>query len=139
MVQKSGFRFAAIPLVLLVVAFLMTREQPWTAMRVAGFALMVPGFVLWAIAHIQLGDSFSVRPEARRLVTHGLYSRFRSPIYMFGGIGVAGFVLVVERPLFLLGFLVLIPVQIVRTRREARVLEEKFGEEYREYARHTWI
>ncbi|HKM91979.1 MAG TPA: isoprenylcysteine carboxylmethyltransferase family protein [Candidatus Acidoferrales bacterium] len=129
----------ALPAMLLVAAFVLTQGRPWTAMRVAGVALMVPAFVLWGIAHVQLGDSFSVRAEARRLVTGGLYSRFRSPIYLFGGIGMAGFILAIERPWFLLVFLGLIPLQIVRGRREARVLEEKFGDEYREYARHTWF
>ena len=108
-------------------------------MRIAGVALMIPGFVLWGIAHVQLGDSFAVRAEARQLVTRGIYSRFRNPIYVFGGIGVAGLLLVVGRPWYLLAFVVLIPLQIVRSGREARVLEEKFGEEYREYARHTWF
>ncbi len=129
----------ALPAVLLVAAFVLMQGQPWTAMRVAGVALMVPGFVLWGIAHVELGDSFSVRAEARQLVTRGLYSRFRSPIYLFGGIGIAGFILAIERPWFLLLFLVMIPLQIVRSRREARVLEEKFGDEYREYALHTWL
>ncbi len=139
MVQRSGFRYVALPAVLLVAAFVLTQGRPWTAMRVAGVALMVPGFVLWGMAHVQLGDSFSVRAEARQLVTRGLYSRFRNPIYLFGGIGMAGVLLVIERPIWLLTFLVLIPMQIVRSRREARVLEEKFGDEYREYARHTWL
>ena len=129
----------ALPAALLFAAFVLTQGRPWTAMRVAGVALMVPAFVLWGIAHVQLGDSFSVRAEARQLVTRGLYSRFRNPIYLFGGMGVAGFILAIERPLFLLAFLVLVPMQIVRSRREARVLEEKFGDEYREYARHTWV
>jgi protein-S-isoprenylcysteine O-methyltransferase Ste14 len=40
---------------------------------------------------------------------------------------------------FLLALLVIIPVQILRARRESRVLEEKFGEEYREYRRRTWF
>jgi len=139
MAQRSRFRFVAVPAALFVAAFAFTQGRPWTAMRAAGVALMVPGFVLWGIAHVQLGDSFSVRAEARQLVTRGLYSRFRSPIYLFGGIGIAGFVLAVERPIWLLAFLVLIPLQIVRSRREARVLEEKFGDEYREYARQTWL
>ena len=139
MPQRSGFRFVALPAALFIVAFVLTRGLPWTAMRVAGVALMVPAFVLWGIAHVQLGDSFSVRAEARQLVTRGLYSRFRNPIYLFGGMGVAGFILAIERPLFLLAFLVLVPLQIVRSRREGRVLEEKFGDEYREYARHTWV
>jgi protein-S-isoprenylcysteine O-methyltransferase Ste14 len=139
MAQRSGFRFVALPAVLLFVAFVVTQGRPWTAMRAAGVALMVPAFVLWGIAHVQLGDSFSVRAEARQLVTRGLYSRFRNPIYLFGAIGIAGFLLVTERPIWLLAFLVLIPMQIVRSRREARVLEEKFGDEYREYARQTWL
>ena len=129
----------ALPAVLLCAAFAITQGRPWTAMRVAGVVLMVPAFVLWGIAHVQLGDSFSVRAKARQLVTRGLYSRFRNPIYLFGGIGMAGFLLAIERPIWLLAFLVLIPMQIVRSRREARVLEEKFGDEYREYARHTWL
>jgi protein-S-isoprenylcysteine O-methyltransferase Ste14 len=33
----------------------------------------------------------------------------------------------------------LISLQIVRARREAQVLEEKFGDEYREYRNHTWF
>jgi protein-S-isoprenylcysteine O-methyltransferase Ste14 len=139
--QRSGYRFIALPaaLALFVVVSASAQGRPWTAMRVAGIALMLPGFVLWGIAHVQLGDSFAVRAEARKLVTRGIYSRFRNPIYLFGGIGVAGFVLAIERPIWLLAFLALIPLQIVRSRREARVLEEKFGEEYRQYARHTWF
>jgi len=129
----------ALPAVLLCAAFAITQGRPWTAMRVAGVVLMVPAFVLWGIAHVQLGDSFSVRAKARQLVTRGLYSRFRNPIYLFGGIGMAGFLLAIERPIWLLAFLVLIPMQIVLSRREARVLEEKFDNEYREYARHTWL
>jgi protein-S-isoprenylcysteine O-methyltransferase Ste14 len=139
MAQRSGFRFVAVPAALLVAAIALTQGRPWTPMRLAGVALMVPGFVLWGFAHVQLGDSFSVRAEARQLVTHGVYSRFRNPIYVFGGIGIAGFILAIERPWFLLLFLVMIPLQIVRSRREAGVLEEKFGDEYREYARHTWL
>jgi protein-S-isoprenylcysteine O-methyltransferase Ste14 len=139
MAQWSGYRFVALPGVLFVVALVLVRGHQWTGMHIAGLALMVPAFVLWGIAHIQLGDSFSVRPEARELVTRGIYARVRNPIYVFGGIGIAGFILTIERPWYLLVFLVLIPMQIVRSQREARVLEEKFGEEYREYARHTWF
>jgi protein-S-isoprenylcysteine O-methyltransferase Ste14 len=36
-------------------------------------------------------------------------------------------------------FLVLIPLQIIRARREAAVLEAKFGDEYREYRKRTWF
>jgi protein-S-isoprenylcysteine O-methyltransferase Ste14 len=137
--KRSGFRYLAVPAALFVAVFVLTRGLPWTPMRIAGVALMIPGFVLWGIAHVQLGDSFAIRAEARQLVTRGIYSRFRNPIYLFGGIGIAGLVLAFDRPLWLLAFLVLIPMQIVRSQREARVLEEKFGDEYRQYARKTWL
>ena len=128
-----------VPVVLLVAAFMTAQGRPWTALRVAGVTLMVPGLVLWGIAHVQLGDSFAIGAEARQLVTRGIYSRFRNPIYLFGGIGLAGFMLTIEQPILLLAFVVLVPMQIVRSRREARVLEEKFGDEYREYARRAWL
>jgi hypothetical protein len=39
-----------------------------------GAAISVPSFFLWMLARHQLGDSFAVRAEAKKLVTHGLYS-----------------------------------------------------------------
>jgi len=35
--------------------------------------------------------------------------------------------------------LALIPVQVLRARREAAVLEAKFGDAYRKYRKHTWF
>jgi protein-S-isoprenylcysteine O-methyltransferase Ste14 len=34
---------------------------------------------------------------------------------------------------------IIIPLQIFRARREAAVLEAKFGDEYREYRKRTWF
>ena len=50
-----------------------------------------------------------------------------------------GVALILWRVEFLALFAVMIPVQIMRAGKEARVLEEKFGEEYREYRRRTWF
>ncbi len=113
--------------------------NPWTWMQTVGVCMMAVGFPLWLTAHIQLGSSFAVSAQARALVTRGLYSRIRSPIYVFGSIGIAGAFLLLGRPHLLLAFVVLIPLQIARARNEARVLEEKFGEEYRNYRRGTWF
>jgi protein-S-isoprenylcysteine O-methyltransferase Ste14 len=108
-------------------------------MQTIGVCMMVVGFPLWLFAHFQLGSSFAVAAQAKTLVTRGLYSRIRSPIYVFGAIGIAGTFLLLGRPYFLLIFVVLIPLQVSRARREARVLEEKFGEQYRNYRRGTWF
>jgi protein-S-isoprenylcysteine O-methyltransferase Ste14 len=113
--------------------------RPLDRSQIAGLVLVVAAFALWATARLQLGKSFSVQPRAKALVTRGIYSRIRNPIYTFGILWVAGLFLVVGHPLFLLILLLLIPMQIVRARKEARVLEEKFGEEYRAYRSHTWF
>jgi protein-S-isoprenylcysteine O-methyltransferase Ste14 len=73
------------------------------------------------------------------LVTSGLYSKIRNPIYVFGAIVIAGLALFWNRPYFLWALAVLIPLQIWRARKEARILEEKFGEEHRAYRRQSWF
>jgi len=135
-------RIAAGALFLCLIAYFFWTHppQPWTWMQTLGLCMMLVGLPLWLLAHIQLGASFGVTAQARALVTRGLYARIRSPIYVFGSIGIAGVTLFEGRLLLLLVFFVLsIPLQIARTRKEARVLEAKFGEEYRSYARRTWI
>jgi protein-S-isoprenylcysteine O-methyltransferase Ste14 len=91
------------------------------------------------LARYTLGRSFSVAPKATALVTSGIYWRIRNPIYVFGMIFVVGLVLMVWTPYLLAVLLVLIPVQIVRARREAAVLEAKFGDAYRQYRKRTWF
>jgi protein-S-isoprenylcysteine O-methyltransferase Ste14 len=86
-----------------------------------------------------LGDSFSVKPEAKALVSRGLYSKIRNPVYVFACFVLAGLFLYLERPALLFLLFPLIVLQVSRARAEARVLEEKFGEEYRAYRARTWF
>jgi len=111
----------------------------WTALPIAGLLLLSVGFVLWTIARFQLGASFSISPQARQLVTKGLYSKIRNPIYVFGSCFIAGAFLYLRRPELLLIFGIVIPLQIVRARKEAQVLEAHFGDAYRDYRAGTWF
>jgi len=123
------------------VCFLMWQRpaEKWNAVRIAGMALLVAGFGLWTVARFQLGASFAVKAEARQLVTRGLYSKIRNPIYVFGSWVVAGGILAFGKPLWLLIFLILIPLQLWRAGKESVVLETAFGEEYRKYKAGTWF
>ena len=80
-----------------------------------------------------------MRAKATTLVTTGIYSRIRNPIYVFGGLMLAGFILWVNKPRLLLCFIILIPMQVYRIRKEERVLTEKFGSAYLDYKRQTWF
>jgi protein-S-isoprenylcysteine O-methyltransferase Ste14 len=111
----------------------------WDWQRYIGAVLMLAGMAGIATARYQLGSSFSIRPEAHRLVTHGVYSKIRNPIYVFGSALVAGFVLVLHRPSLWLLFIFIVVMQTIRAHREAQVLEAAFGDEYREYRRKTWF
>jgi protein-S-isoprenylcysteine O-methyltransferase Ste14 len=112
---------------------------PHDAVRWLGLALLLIGLGAVIVARATLGRSFSLRARATDLVTTGIYSRIRNPIYVSGVIFLVGLILVVRRPLLVLFLLVIIPMQAIRARREAQVLEAKFGEAYRQYRRGTWF
>jgi protein-S-isoprenylcysteine O-methyltransferase Ste14 len=104
-----------------------------------GLAIAVSGAALCVLARVQLGRAFSVQAKASTLVTSGIYARIRNPIYVFGGLFIAGFMVFAHRPWGLLVFVVYIPVQLLRVRQEEQVLEAKFGDVYRAYKRKTWF
>lgn len=118
---------------------LATYKTPWNTQRYIGTLLAVVGISFIIVARVQLGKSFSIKPEAHELVTTGLYSKIRNPIYVFGTVTLAGVFLVLQKPALWIFLSILVIVQVIRARREARVLEAAFGDAYREYRRKTWF
>ena len=102
-------------------------------------ALSLACAVLWFVARWQLGDAFSVSAQARHLVTGGLYSRIRHPIYVFGTFAFLFVVLALQGWLALIIWLIVLLIQVSRIRREERVLAETFGEAYAAYKSKTWF
>lgn len=137
--MKANYGTLAFLVVCVLIFAIIAWGLPMTAPRIAGLAIAIPSFLLFVLARIQLGRAFSVRAKATTLVTTGIYSCIRNPIYVFGGLLIAGIIIWANQPWFLLCFAVLIPMQIRRSRKEAQVLEEKFGAAYLEYKRKTWF
>jgi protein-S-isoprenylcysteine O-methyltransferase Ste14 len=118
---------------------LATWQTPWNAQRYIGTVLAVVGVSFIGLARYQLGKSFSITAEAHALVTTGLYSKIRNPIYVFGLVMLIGLILVLQKPALWIVPVVVAIGQTVRARQEARVLEAAFGERYRVYRRKTWF
>jgi protein-S-isoprenylcysteine O-methyltransferase Ste14 len=135
----TAFLIVQLCAVLIVISAVVLRPGPWNAARWTGLGIALPAAVLLFVARWQLGRSFSVTPQARELVTHGLYSRIRNPIYIFSCLMVTGILIALQKPYALSFLIVLIPVQVFRANKESKVLEAKFGEAYREYRAKTWF
>jgi protein-S-isoprenylcysteine O-methyltransferase Ste14 len=135
---KTALLWLDVAATLLLVAFAF-RYGPRTVYFYAGLCLTALAMPLWIAARLQLGGSFSVTAQARQLVTTGLYSRFRNPIYFFGGLAYLGGLVAVQSWPLLVAWLAMTPIQIVRIRKEERVLAAAFGADYQKYRAKTWF
>jgi protein-S-isoprenylcysteine O-methyltransferase Ste14 len=120
-------------------AIFRSHPAPSGWMPLTGLVVALIGLAGVAVSRHTLGRSFSIAPKATALVTTGIYSRIRNPIYVSGIFFVGGAILMLKRPELLALFVILIPMQIIRARREAAVLEATFGDAYREYRKQTWF
>lgn len=90
-------------------------------------------YAVWSLAYLR--RSFSILPEARRLVTGGPYGLSRHPLYLGEGVAAVGLTLPTIGWLgaLLVAFFVL--AQYLRILAEERVLARMFPEEFARYRR----
>ncbi len=92
------------------------------------------GLGLWVWGFLSLGKSFAVLPKAKELKTKGAYKFFRHPIYIGIALSCLGISLGMgSLPGILFTFLIIIPLNIFRAKKEEKELEKKFGKDYLEY------
>jgi protein-S-isoprenylcysteine O-methyltransferase Ste14 len=106
---------------------------------VIGIIIGLPSFLLMLISRRQLGDSFSIMPEAKTLVTTGLYYRIQHPMYFFLDLFLVSIIIVLGWSILLWAWIILVVVQILQSRREEKVLSAAFGAEYEAYQSQTWF
>lgn len=99
----------------------------------------LPAFVLMVISRRQLGQSFTVMPAAKALITTGVYSRIQHPMYLFLDLFLAAIIVALNISLLLWIWGILVCVQLLQSQREEAVLRASFGEEYHRYANQTWF
>lgn len=106
-----------------------------------GVLLLLAGDYVLFLAHSALGRNWSLTPEIKEnheLIVVGIYKRIRHPMYSSYLLLGVGFLLASANGL--IGALFLIPIAVIcllRINVEDRMMAEKFGEAYKEYAKHT--
>lgn len=126
-------------------AALGERLALWTlpggaALRWAGVALSGAGLALRIAAMMQLGSRFAPVPAIQRehaLETRGLYSRIRHPGYLGAWLAALGGVLAFGSALGLVPVALMLAAFALRIRREERLLESRFGDEFRRWRART--
>lgn len=114
------------------------------ALRWAGIPAFLAGASLAMWARFTLGRSStvtSVPASGATLVTHGPYRWLRHPIYSGGAVMAVGAAALVDSAFILVVGLVLLGVLDYRTRREERLLLERYGDAYRRHMDRTgrWL
>ncbi len=105
----------------------------------AGVLATLVAFTLWIIARVQLGNAFSIGAKASQLVTSGLYSKLRHPVYYFSILAVTGIGVYIWQPFVLVPIVLLVGLEAYRIRSEEKVLSDKFGDSYTDYKARTWF
>jgi len=139
--QKSqGFtpRFAAIfTLAAGLLYFYAPVASPNDLVQGVAAAFGIAGISLSLYALRWLGRSFSILPEARRLVTDGPYRYVRHPLYVAEALSTLGVTLQLQQPLGALLAISIYLGQFARMGYEEEVLERAFPE-YADYRKRTF-
>jgi protein-S-isoprenylcysteine O-methyltransferase Ste14 len=103
-----------------------------------GFIIGAIGAIIIITGIMTLGKYFTASINPKGLVTHGIYSKIRHPIFM-GVILVYLGVEFIFQSIYglLLVFFVLIPFYIYSAIEEEKILSEKFKDEYTAYKKKT--
>ena len=107
---------------------LFPAATPSLLQTLIGTSLVVLGTAFSIIAVGTLGRSFSIMAEARRLVTRGVYSIVRHPLYLAEEIAVLGIVVKVFSLPAVLLLTLHVAIQIRRMENEETVLKNAFPE-----------
>jgi protein-S-isoprenylcysteine O-methyltransferase Ste14 len=130
-------RISAFAGAYLMVAVVWLPQQPiGLALSSVSLTLIFGGLCFSIFALVHLGRSFSLMPEARRLVTNGPYAFVRHPLYLGEAISTLGLMLQYLSPIGVMIVALQLAFQLQRMKNEEDVLGSLFHE-YADYRLHT--
>ena len=102
--------------------------------------LILLALIIFWRSHADLGLNWSPSLEIRKehkLVTHGIYRYIRHPLYTIGSSLIISFGMMADNWFIAMFGVLAFILMAIRTPKEEANLIEKFGDEYREYMKHT--
>lgn len=128
------FKFSILP------SFLDTLLIDSTIARLAGAAMIASGLIIFMLALFAMGESWRMGIDTRapgRLVTGGVFSVSRNPVYVFLDLYFFGTFLINGTLVFLI-FAVLAAITLhYQILQEEKFLAKTYGQEYRDYRART--
>jgi protein-S-isoprenylcysteine O-methyltransferase Ste14 len=138
----SSLGLGVLPVTYVATRLLKFADYPFHPLQAwLGVLVLIAAMVLFRRTHADLGRAWSVTLEVRdqhRLVTHGIYTRLRHPMYSSFWLWAIAQALLL--PNWIAGFAGIVGFGILffgRVGREERMMLETFGEEYRAYMGRT--
>ena len=110
------------------------------AAKIAGVGLVSLGLIVFVLAFFNFGDSWRMgidRKAPGALVTRGIFSLTRNPIYVFINSWFIGTFLINGTMIFLVFAVLAFAVQHWQILREEKFLAQRYGEAYDQYLKQT--
>jgi protein-S-isoprenylcysteine O-methyltransferase Ste14 len=101
--------------------------------------LTLASFVFWVISWSHLGNTYSDQSKTLSLVTTGVYSKIRHPMYFFSSLTLFFIALYINSLLAYVFLAIIILSQLEKMNMEDKMLEDHFGAEYLNYKEGTWF
>lgn len=104
--------------------------------EIAGIVITLAGISITMWARVHLGKNWSDKVEIKvghELIRTGPYAHMRHPIYSGVLLGVAGTALAIGEWRGIVAFCLLSASYAIKAKKEERVLEQQFGDQYRAY------
>lgn len=97
---------------------------------------------MWWAAKISIGENWDAgygTPKIKNLVTSGIYSKIRHPMYLGINFTLIGLMFLYHKIWFIIIVTLIVLYFFRRMHTEDKYLTKKLGKRYQEYKKKTWI
>ncbi|MFH1455909.1 MAG: isoprenylcysteine carboxylmethyltransferase family protein [archaeon] len=123
----------------ILIVYFITSKFTLNTFFILGFLLSIIGIIIWWLGKLTLHNAFTAMPKAKKLMKKGIYSKIRHPIYFGLSLILIGWMILFQNWIIMIIFSSLIMILIIRAYFEEKILDKRFGKEYRTYKKETWF